>query len=344
MLGMGLWMLLIGVLVSPVLLLGFKSVLLICLVASSFAMGLVLAAFGWWYGRPEIVLLEKGVTFQGKRYQVFCPWALFSAPGEPFFRPGIPVPETVILPIAPEYVSLIEIREDGNYIGHDRLRRARHLFTLTKSNQMSITGWYQANLAEVGALLLKLGQAMPAAGNQVAARALHESPIDSMPVAVQPRSNGWVTVNLTHLKFPEACCRCTKPTSKIVTSDLSPRWSWIWGALTHLHTSLELPLPVCENCQANHRKELQLGATIGAIAGLTIFGGGSLLCGADAVSAWLLLAVGLFIGGMYGWQIAERPPLSVTQYSLRKGTVTLRFRNRGYTEIFLRHLGAASDD
>jgi hypothetical protein len=329
---------LVGLLLLPLVLLWWWTPLLFFLFLGCLATAVIFTGFGLWYGRPEIVLRDKGVTIQDGRYEVFCPWSLFNASGTPFYRQG--VPEKVLVPVAPQAVPLIELRADGCYLGHESRQRVRHLLTITKPDEIALSGWYQANLVEVANLLLQLGPILAPQGTRQAA-AVHQAPATLPAGPAAPDSGGWITVGLTQLIFPPLCCRCGAATSATVTYQLSPRWAWLWSVVTHMHQYLEVPLPVCEPCQADDRRRLWRGIGIGLVAGPLLLIVPAALSGENIWAEFFwLVAGGAILGGCLGWIIVERPPLTVRHYSPRQGNVTIRFRNRGYTEPFLRHAAA----
>lgn len=334
----GLYTALVGLLCVPLLFLGhwttlFIVLLISCVVGAGFFIGL-----GVWYGRPEIVLREKGVTIHDGHSLVFCPWELFNAPGTPFGRPGIP--EQVLVPVAPHVVPLIELRIEGRQLGYEFRHGVRHLLTITKPNEIRLSGWYAVSLVEVGTLFLHLGRSLaPQESEQPESDSVASTSADLSAACLQPEKGDWITVSLTQLEFPEACCRCCAPTDTVVTYHLEPRWSWLWSIITHVHEHLEVPLPVCERCHANDRRRRWCGILTGLAVGSLLVIIPAAINGEDIrAHLFSFVSVGALLGGFLGWLIMDRPPVSVRRYSARQGSVTIRFRNHAYTDLFLRYL------
>jgi hypothetical protein len=307
------------------------------MVPAFFGCGGYLIALGWWYGRPEMVLQERGVLFEGGRYQVYCPWALFTAPGTPFLRHRLT--KMVVLPMAAEFVPLIEIRCDGHPLGHDSLRKVRDLIRLNRSDTITLFGSYPN---EVGQLLLQLG---PALAQPLTPQAIHQAPVEPLPTALQ-RAGDWVTVNLTQLTFPPVCCRCLTPIEATKTWNLSPPTDWR-SVLTHTHQFLEVNLPICGSCSAADHRRVRDSTLIGALLGtgvcLFLAGCTGVFFLGGLIGGLVMILGGAILGSAVGLGVSERPPVSVAKYSLGKQCVSLRFRNRAFTDLYLEHLGGVPE-
>jgi hypothetical protein len=311
--------------------------------------GIVAVSWRLWYGRPEILLQETGVTFQDRRYQVFCPWALFNAPGKPFLYVGGGVPMQGTVPVASEAVPLIEIRAGEYYLDQGSRRRVCHLIEFTKPNEIALpVGWFGLNLVEVGSLLLHLGRTLSDQGPPP------QPSVTGDPASVEPparlvgrRDGDWITVSMAQLTFPAVCCRCNVPTEAIVVEALRSRWVWVWSMFHKYRFEWDIaaPLPECEECQANQRRRLRRGRLVGALVGASILSLAADAAVLNGQNIWLtylwILPLGVLIGVLFGGAIVARPLWS-GEYSRHNGTVTFHFRNRTYTDLFLRHLAATT--
>ena len=320
-------------------------------------------------GHP-CILTKTGVQFQSTRETVFCPWALFNAPGQP--TPVIAVRRlpgvlrllpwqsqrcvSVLLPICPQAVSSVESRQHDMVTAQGTEVRARQ-FKLKSDHEAELRGFVVS--AEVlGGLLLHLGRALagPASGGVVSGKvttdnsqlATHYSREKQVSPAATRDKNGWITVSITRVSFPSLCCDC----GALTTTTQAFR-----GEMPFLHqlvkgqVSLWLRIPVCDACQhANQRQSRKaFWKRFLFIFGANGVGGGLLLGTMIGIrSPWRLdpvppIICAIFVG------LASLPfallrgrrasgkvsPVSLQRFMYKEGTVALRFRRPAYAEHVL---------
>jgi hypothetical protein len=105
------------------------------------------------------VLDAAGVRFveDGGR-EVFCPWALFSAPGPPAYRTdGHGRRFAAELPVQPAAAPLVEAREGGRVVARG-LGVKTWQFRFLSPRAVLLTGFYQPDWQVLSGLLLLLGR------------------------------------------------------------------------------------------------------------------------------------------------------------------------------------------
>ncbi len=152
-----------------------------------------------------LVLQPDGVEVRYLDTVVWCPWALFNAPGPPVVPEGDNPRVAVILPVAPEAVPFVELRRNEAPVAHGAQVKAPQ-FRFTAPDQVILTARYEVAAGDVGTLLLQLGGRL---GRQLPRGA---PPPEAYPAGepaaagvAGPDGAGWYTASLGQLRFPPRC-------------------------------------------------------------------------------------------------------------------------------------------
>lgn len=311
-----------------------------------FGIGLLLGASIWlgWsllLRGHSLVLHPDGVEFIYRDTSVWCPWSLFNADGEPF------VPDTdspragLTLPINSAAVPFLELRRHGAPVAFGAQVKARP-FQLNAVDEVVLPARYEVAAADLGRLLLQLGRRL---GRQLP-RGTPMSAVDARPETIeilssQPDAAGWLTTSLTCLYFPEICCACGEPTTATLAVPVSPRGDWLFSFAAPRIQPLSLQVPVCVACQQAFRQQQHLGGLRGLFLGAM----GAMLAAIplarsnqlnDRRPLILVSLAAISAGGLAGFltgsALAHRLPVQVRDYSPSRGTLAIRFRQRGYVE------------
>jgi hypothetical protein len=296
----------------------------------------------------SMTLNERGVELLYRGKVVFCPWALFNTPGQPFS----PAADRVVFPVAPSALGLVAARQHGSLVAEGIRVRTPQLW-FRSPHEGVLKAFYEVNAEELVKVLLFLGRIL----GDPAPRGVRSLDFPGTDMAeaepAQRGAGGWVTVSLTRLAFPPFCCDCGAATrGRQKFTALEPFLTL--GRLGHptRRESVSVWVPVCYPCQkTNHRKfqsamlnGLGLGVLVVLLSGLA-------MCLWPA-SLWLVL---LFIfalpfapllGGMAGYRIGKQrsQPVQLRAYSARKGTIAIRFRREEYTEQVLEAMRARVEE
>lgn len=288
----------------------------------------------------EMVLSESGVELRYRRSVVYCPWALFNTPGQPF----MPRPDAMLLPVATAAIPYVEVRRDGALQATgERVHTTQLRFK--SGTEARLKPLYEVVIADLGSLLLELGRRLGAALPDTA-RASLDFPVQEAPTlpmaAVAP--DGWMTVRLTRLVFPPFCCDCGAPTDRLqefrghsVVLRLGRFGQLAGGEFARFQ------IPVCRTCHRENRKAQRYAFLKGLGFGLAA---PLLVCLALWVvtnNARVLLMfpplafLGSLIGMTIGQAVGKRnaAPVQLQRYSPSQGTIAIRFRWPEYGERVL---------
>jgi hypothetical protein len=286
----------------------------------------------------EVVLREDGVELRYRRSAVFCPWALFNAPGQPFLTR----PELMLLPVAPEAVPFVEVRDDGSVRATGRQVKTKQL-RFKSATEASLHAFYEVYPAELGTLLLRLGRVLgttlPAVSATPPLEPATAAPVEAGPAVMD--ADGWITARLTRLVFPPFCCDCGAATDQVQEFRGYVRLLRLGRFLTFDGGEFAaLVVPVCRACRRDnswrHMKASLVGIGLGVAVPLLIGLVLHLATGRAVPLFPLLLGVGLglpvgvVIGGLVGQRLAA--PVKLERYSPSRGTIALRFRWPAYGE------------
>jgi hypothetical protein len=151
----------------------------------------------------------------------------------------------------------------------------------------------------------------------------------------------WTTMPLDRLRFPAKCCRCGTKTERAFSfrgeSTFSP--TSMARQLTGLATTVDVPVPFCEPCQARRRHRKLVGALIGLGGGLS-FGGAAMwlfplaehfdASTARALQIIIVLAISV-LGAYAGWlRLGGMDPVKIRRYSEKEGTLQAWFEQAEY--------------
>jgi hypothetical protein len=337
------------------------AMLVIVLPPVCFMSGLYWLRGGW------CVLDAAGTRFLHGGIEVFCPWSLFSAPGQPVTHP-IDGRNQFELPVTAAAVPLVAARRHDMVVAQGLGIKTRQLY-FRSLQEVILRSLYRVTSDELAWLLLHLGRSLgssPFALKGLPAQGPCQDPGQTdrpaEDLAVEQRApapptvrdkDGWITVSLTRLVFPPWCCNCGAPTTSVQAfRGFTPvlrlgRFLNIEGA-----EHVWIQVPVCQACRDGTRRRyrqtlrrtfllvLGIGAGGGFLAGTVLA-----LVGGDPKRFPLVLGVLSFLAGLvsplFAWFLARRAatngsaPVQVERYLPAKGTASLRFRRSEYTEQIL---------
>lgn len=305
--------------------------------------GWVLAFFGvlWLLQGATMILRADGVELRRRGLVVRCPWALFSARGQPF-QPG---EGRVLLPVNPAAVAQATVNDRPGLDARGGKVR-NNLLASKPPGQAVLYARYRARVMDLAELLLHLGGllALEAAGEEpVELLEPTPEPVSAAP-APQIDAKGWVTVDLTRLEFPALCCECGRRTENVERYSGDPAL-FSSGNTRRPGTGdyVVVPVPVCEECSSRHWRKALRGAAVGFLFGLVPLGLFTVAT-LDVMNeriwppmAGAIALVFTLTGAFFGWRYGamRSRPVELKHYSRRDGTVALRFRRAEYTEALL---------
>jgi hypothetical protein len=142
-------------------------------------------------------------------------------------------------------------------------------------------------------------------------------------------AGGWVVVQLAKVTFPRICCSCLAPTEGV----------YRFG----FHDVVKTPLRLCPACSRREGRRWALWFWGGFVVVWLLVAWATLtskrMTAIDVAKALLLF--GPIVGGLFGIATAAigsrvfAGALSVRRFAADLNTVQMRFRNRGYTDLFL---------
>jgi hypothetical protein len=313
------------------------------------------------------VLNVAGVRFVRGSVHVFCPWSLFAAPGQPIIHP-IHGRNRSELPVMAAAVPLVQARRHELILAEGIAVKTGQL-RFRSPQEVLLKNLYRVKPDELAWLLLQLGrslggsasalQKLPAEGSEQYSASTYP-PADEGAVgphaeasAAVSDTDGWITVSLTQLAFPNRCCECGAPTaSKQAFKGYSPLLRL--GRFLNLEGAehVWVHVPICKDCQTSTRiqrrrtfwrtflRVLGIGIGLGFLVGtlLALVGGDPRL--SPALPIGFSLIAGL-ISLLIAWFRAKwaagkgGTPVQVQRYLPQKGTVSLRFRRPEYAEQLL---------
>jgi hypothetical protein len=152
-------------------------VALFAMLIASLVSYLIVRSFSRW---GAVILSVSGARFQSGAIEVFCPWALFSAPGQPAIQLNSsfslhPVPVAVVLPVASALVPLMTASKTGSVIAYGTEIKTWHVrFRSPHEIILKCLGG-QEEWKDLAPLLLELGRSLgrtrvAGAGAKAAAR------------------------------------------------------------------------------------------------------------------------------------------------------------------------------
>jgi len=320
-----------------ILLLGFGGLLFVEEMPPALAlagMGIMAAALAYllWPTRRELVLYPSGVEFIHGASTVWCPWALFSSTGQPLLVSTEDTSPPLLVPIAANGISAVEQRLHGALVTTGRDVRTP-AFRFHSPHEVLLTIYYRANPAELGELLLILGQRLGAPAPETVTAESAEAYVvvedEPAPRPVPTRERGgWFTMPITQLQFLPYCCSCGSPTSetyawttaaKMNAKDLG--MNIVLSQVGGFERNLTFPLPFCGACRRKYRRRYVVaGALIAAFA----------LCLVPALASRHLgpleLALGVvgLVCAIAGFEFANHFPVRVA-YDAVKHTISFKF-------------------
>jgi hypothetical protein len=105
-----------------------------------------------WLRGGEMVLRVNGVVLRYRKDRVFCPWALFQAPGEPWKRSA----ERLVLPVWPTAVPGVVHSRGDAVVATGRDVHTRQLY-FRPDGQAVMRDLYCVRLGDLAGLLVRLG-------------------------------------------------------------------------------------------------------------------------------------------------------------------------------------------
>jgi hypothetical protein len=294
----------------------------------------------------HMVLNEQGVELRYRGTDVFCPWAVFNTPGQPY-SPGY---GRVVLPVARAAAGLVVARRhesilaEGNHVDTPQLR-------FRSANEALLRALYVVNAAELGKVILHLGRILGQAEPGRKPPADYSAVEIAEPEPVVVEHGGWITVRITRLQFPSACCDCgTTTTARQKVRCFEPFFGL--GRLLNPmgRESVHLWIPVCHACQTeNHRRERRAAwyAQSLVLVAIVLTFVLVVLMPANPFFGLLFVATVLLAPGLgltVGYRIgqARGMPVQLRNYAPEKGTIALRFRNAHFGERLVETMRATA--
>jgi hypothetical protein len=321
----------------------------------------------YWMRGGSCVLNAAGARLLHGGIEVFCPWSLFSAPGQPIIHP-IDGRNQFELPVTAAAVPLVEARGHDLIIAQGMAIKTRQLH-FRSPQEVSLRSLYRVKPDELAWLLLQLGRSLgcstsalkewPAQGHYQGHVQSYQPAEDLAVGQIAPalpavrEKDGWITVSLTRLGFPPWCCNCGAPTTSTQAfRAFTPflrlgRFLNIEGA-----EHVWVHVPVCKACQDGTRRRYRKAFWRTFLLVVGIGAGGGFLAGTllalvhgDPKLFPLIPGVFSFLAGsaslFFAWFLAiwaagkGSAPVQVQRYLPDKGTASLRFRRTEYAEQIL---------
>lgn len=295
-----------------------------------------------WYFIPhyEIRLTADGVVFQRGHQEVFCPWALFNAAGNPLLLNAW----QLTLPVSTAAAPYVELHQD-EYCRAQGAEVKTRFFRFRAHDTLWLRYLYEAEPMEVGELLLRLGRMLGTRSPSGWAPPEAHPAEEIQPAAVGiAGADGSITLRLTRLVLPSVCCACGQATNQWRNFPVSEHPNILLVILTlgHLHENIvNISIPMCVPCQDHFRRTTRRGVWLGLSAGLML----AFLLGMLALTLKIgnnpieMFVLALIIGPLLGWGVGldlakwRSSPIRSARYSSRRGTVRLRFRRAEYAEL-----------
>jgi hypothetical protein len=321
----------------------------------------------YWGARGGFCVLNAaGVRLIRGSIEVFCPWSLFSAPGQPFIH-ALPGRNRLELPVSAASVPLVEARRDDLAIAQGIAVKAHQLY-FRSSREVILRNLYQVKPDDMAWLLLHLGHSLGLSGpapKDLPAQARHgnveeyqfaeNSALEDgefSPPAIRDK-DGWITVSVTRLVLPRWCCHCGTPTTSTQAfRAFTPllrlgRFSIMEGA-EHVY----IQIPVCKACQSDLKRRYRKTYWKTFLTVLGVGAGGGFLVGTlialvngdprlFPTAPIFLSFAGCFVSLFFAWFLSRwaagrvSAPVELQRYLPEKGTVALRFRRPEYAEQIL---------
>jgi hypothetical protein len=140
---------------------------------------------------------------------------------------------------------------------------------------------------------------------------------------------GWIVVQLARVRFPEVCCRCLAGTRNVYQFPY--------------HDRVNTPLRLCEVCTRRERRRMYACFGLGFLPVWIIIAIGVLsskrMTPIEVAKA--LLLVGPIVAGLFGIVTGAMGSrmlsyaVELRRFSQERNTIEIRFRNRGYLDLFL---------
>lgn len=281
----------------------------------------------------ELVLHPDGLEITHRDQTIWAPWALFHVEGRPFV-PQIDSPSAgLTLPIAPEMVPFVQMRQHGMVIAQGGKVQGPQ-WRFSGHEEVILPARYEIDTVDLGDLLMllgnRLGKETPPGKPPPDADPLPPSPIHGDDPA------GWITLPLTRLRMPACCSRCGGPRDDTLPVSIQARGDWIIGPFLGGESGLRLDIPVCETCREVIASRQRLGGFWGLALGCglgTVLGGilGVWLGEGRDLGLYIGLMAGFFLGLVIGttaglsW--SRRLPVRFRRYSPSRGLISVRFQN-----------------
>jgi hypothetical protein len=284
----------------------------------------------------HMVLSEQGLDMRYRGVAVFCPWAVFNTAGQPY-SPGH---GRVVVPVAALALGMVIARRHGSLLAEGTMVDVPQL-RFRSAHEAILGALYEVNGAELGKVVLHLGRILGQTdpGRKTAGAYSDLEIHEAEPVAVE--NGGWITVRITKVQFPAACCDCGAATAARQKVRCFEPFLGLGRFLNPIgRESVHLWIPVCHACQTiNQRRHRQavwyaqlvvLAAIVAGFLLVLVFPRQAFFGIVFFATVLLAPGLGLTIGHRIGQ--ARGVPVQLRSYSPEKGTIALRFRNPQYGE------------
>jgi hypothetical protein len=299
-------------------------------------LGVSLMLWLWLLKGGTCVVEASGVRFIKGDSEVFCPWALFTAPGQAVFN-DLHGRNQLELPIAPEAIDRVAAKTNFAVVAEGMDVKTSYC-RFRSGRELILANIYRLEPRELGELLLLLGRRLAPPQKAGTAKLARIKPATSrQSVATK---GDWITVSLTGLSLPQECCECG-----VATASLHKFTCGNFNENCHI----DVFIPLCHQCDDEFerrasklfRKFALVFVAISALCGMLV---AAWIAWADRSLSLLIFFVPTlafsFGGGGFAVAMALKkwvksrasPPVQLRRYRPDNSTVEIRFQNKEYAE------------
>lgn len=224
-------------------------------------------AFAMLWSYPRMLVLDgEGVRFIYRNCEISCPWSLFAAQGEPI-HDGM----FLVLPTSADAIDDVELRQHGQVL-QSGSGVQWDAFTFLGDTQLKLRNTLQLAPPTLGMLLQELAFATTQVQTVVATAPVGTPATTRPPVSALEAPAHWtkdlnlgvvengrtITLPVTRLQFPPACCCCDKPTGEQARIGARGRYFFF-----RTRSFLDFNIPCCRKCRLRETIKAWAGGLIG---------------------------------------------------------------------------------